>query len=283
MTEYGGYRIQCFDVDGNPVSTFPSPSPEPPAGQLGQPRDIAIDPTTGNLWVADSWNERFQEFSPTGALLGTWGFRGSTPPYGLKYPRGIGFDPVNHRVWITNNAAGTIYVYDDQGNFLFQLGDESIRRNAQAGYFEKPEAIAFGNGYAYVTDTGNQYPGDSPKVKILDALTGTQVGTITGQSKGVVVDPVTGLRLRRAGREQDHARSRPPAVPRSSASASGHRQRAVHRDCGTSRSSAGPCTPAMTPSPGSPHSRSRRPELRRSSAGGERSARARINSATRRA
>ena len=193
VTEYGGYRIQCFDVDGNPVSTFPSPSPEPPAGQLGQPRDIAIDPTTGNLWVADSWNERFQEFSPTGALLGTWGFRGSTPPYGLKYPRGIGFDPVNHRVWLTNNAAGTIYVYDDQGNFLFQLGDESIRRNAQVGYFEKPEAIAFGNGYAYVTDTGNQYPGDSPRVKILDALTGTQVGTITGQSKGVVVDPVTGF------------------------------------------------------------------------------------------
>jgi DNA-binding beta-propeller fold protein YncE len=193
VTEYGGYRIQCFDVDGNPVSTFPSPSPEPPAGQLGQPRDIAIDPTTGNLWVADSWNERFQEFSPTGALLGTWGFRGSSPPYGLKYPRGIGFDPVNHRVWITNNAAGTIYVYDDQGNFQFQLGDESIRRNAQTGYFEKPEAIAFGNGYAYVTDTGNQYPGDSPRVKILDALTGAQVGTITGQSKGVVVDPVTGF------------------------------------------------------------------------------------------
>ena len=79
---------------------------------------------------------------------------------------------VNHRVWITNNAAGTIYVYDDQGNFLFQIGDESIRRNAQTGYFEKPEAIAFGNGYAYVTDTGNQYPGDSPRVKILDALTG---------------------------------------------------------------------------------------------------------------
>ena len=100
---------------------------------------------------------------------------------------------MNHRVWITNNAAGTIYVYDDQGNFLFQLGDESIRRNAQPGYFEKPEAIAFGNGYAYVTDTGNQYPGDSPRVKILDALTGTQVGTINGQSKGVVVDPVTGF------------------------------------------------------------------------------------------
>ncbi len=193
VSEYGGYRIQCFDVDGNPLSTFPSPSPQPPVGQLGQPRDIAIDPTTGNLWVADSWNERFQEFSPTGTLVGSWGFRGSAPPYGLKYPRGIGFDPVNHRVWITNNAAGTIYVYDDQGTFLFQVGDESIRRNAQAGYFEKPEAIAFGNGFAYVTDTGTQYPGDKPVVKILDAVTGAQVGTINGNSKGVVVDPVTGF------------------------------------------------------------------------------------------
>ena len=232
VTEYGGYRIQCFDVDGNPVSTFPSPSPEPPAGQLGQPRDIAIDPTTGNLWVADSWNERFQQFSPTGALLGTWGFRGSTPPYGLKYPRGIGFDPVNHRVWITNNAAGTIYVYDDQGNFLFQLGDESIRRNAQAGYFEKPEAIAFGNGYAYVTDTGNQYPGDSPRVKILDALTGTQVGDDQRSEQGRRGRPRHGLRLRRAGREQDHGvpgRRRRREVQRGER---GHRQRPVHGPVG---------------------------------------------------
>ncbi len=192
VSEYGGYRIQCFDVDGTALRTFPSPSPAPPAGQLGQPRDVAVDTTTGNVWVADSWNERFQKFAQDGTLLGSWGFRGSTAPYGLKYPRGIGFDPVNRRVWVTNFAAGTIYVYDDQANFLFQIGDESIRRSAQPGFFEKPQAVAFGNGYAYVTDVGNQYPGDSPVVKILDASTGTQVGTIPGNSRGVVVDQATG-------------------------------------------------------------------------------------------
>jgi sugar lactone lactonase YvrE len=192
VTEYGGYRIQCFDVDGNTLRTFPSPSPAPPVGQLGQPRDVAVDTTTGNVWVADSWNERFQKFAPDGTLLGSWGFRGSTAPYGLKYPRGIGFDPVNHRVWVTIFAAGTIYVYDDQANFLFQIGDESIRRSAQAGYFEKPQAVAFGNGFAYVSDVGSQYPGDSPVVKILDASTGAQVGTIPGNSRGVVVDQATG-------------------------------------------------------------------------------------------
>ena len=87
---------------------------------------------------------------------------------------------MNRRVWVTNFAAGTIYVYDDQANFLFQIGDESVRRSAQPGFFEKPQAVAFGNGFAYVTDVGNQYPGDSPVVKILDASTGPQVGTIPG-------------------------------------------------------------------------------------------------------
>ena len=55
---------------------------------------------------------------------------------------------------MANNAGGTIYVYDDQANFLFQVGNEDNRRNSVAGMFEKPFAIGFGNGYAYVTDVG---------------------------------------------------------------------------------------------------------------------------------
>lgn len=86
VSEYGNYRLQAFDADGNPLFTAPQPTPAPPPGQLGQPRDLAVDTATGDVWVADTWNERFQRFAADGTLLGTWGQRGNNPPYGVKYP-----------------------------------------------------------------------------------------------------------------------------------------------------------------------------------------------------
>ena len=193
VTEYGNYRIQSFDpATGASLGIEPEPLPDRPGGQLGQPRDVAIDPATGQVWVADTWNQRFCRFAADGTFENCWGGRGNAPPYGVKYPRGIGFDPVNRRVWVTNNAAGTIYVYDDQANFLFQIGDEETRLNSQPGLFEKPFGVTFGNGYAYVTDVGSTYAGNTVKVKILDAATGVEVGTIARNSKSVAVDAATG-------------------------------------------------------------------------------------------
>jgi DNA-binding beta-propeller fold protein YncE len=193
VTEYGNYRIQAFDpATGESQDIQPAPLPERPVGQLGQPRDVAVDPATGDIWVADTWNQRFCRFAADGTREGCWGGRGNAPPYGVKYPRGIGFDPVNRRVWVANNAGGTIYVYDDQANFLFQVGNEDNRRNSLPGMFEKPFAVSFGNGYAYVTDVGNTYAGNTFQVKILDARTGEQVGTIARNSRSVSVDEATG-------------------------------------------------------------------------------------------
>lgn len=195
VAEYGNYRVQAFDpATGAPRGVRPAPAPERPPGQLGQPRDVAVDPATGDVWVADSWNQRFCRFAADGTHEGCWGGRGNAPPYGVKYPRGIGFDPVNRRVWVTNNAGGTVYVYDDEARFLFQVGDEDDRRNSRPGMFEKPFGVAFGSGYAYVSDVGSTYDQNAVQVKILDALTGAQVGTITGRNaKSVAVDPDTGL------------------------------------------------------------------------------------------
>ncbi len=193
VTEYGNYRIQAFDpATGASLDIQPSPLPDRPMGQLGQPRDVAVDPATGDVWVADTWNQRFCRYAADGTHEGCWGGRGNLPPYGIKYPRGIGFDPVNRRVWVANNAGGTIYVYDDQANFLFQVGNEDNRRNSVPGMFEKPFAIGFGNGYAYVTDVGSTYEGNTVKVKILNATTGAEVGTIARNSKSVAVDEATG-------------------------------------------------------------------------------------------
>ena len=159
VTEYGGYRIQCFDVDGNPMSTFPSPSPEPPAGQLGQPRDIAIDPTHREP-VGGGLVERALPGVLTGDARRHVGVPWSTPPYGLKYPRGIGFDPGEPpRLDHEQRGGHGVIRLRRPGNLLVPAGRREHPPQRQAGYFEKPEAIAFGNGYAYVTDTGTSTRG----------------------------------------------------------------------------------------------------------------------------
>ena len=125
VTEYGDYRIQAFDpATGESLDIQPGPAAGAPGGAARTARDVAVDPATGQIWVADTWNQRFCRFAADGTPEGCWGGRGNTPPYGVKYPRGIGFDPVNRHVWVANNAGGTIYVYDDQANFLFQVGNE---------------------------------------------------------------------------------------------------------------------------------------------------------------
>ena len=239
VTEYGNYRIQAFDpATGASLDIQPSPLPDRPMGQLGQPRDVAVDPATGDVWVADTWNQRFCRYAADGTHEGCWGGRGNLPPYGIKYPRGIGFDPVNRRVWVANNAGGTIYVYDDQANFLFQVGNEDNRRNSVPGMFEKPFAIGFGNGYAYVTDVGSTYEGNAVKVKILNATTGVEVGTIARNSRSVAVDEATGqVYVADAGVNQQKiyvygptGGPRDPQLRRQ-----GHRQRTVHRPVGRDR------------------------------------------------
>ena len=67
VAEYGNYRVQAFDpATGDPRGVRPSPLPERPAGQLGQPRDVAVDTATGDVWGADSWNQRFCRYGADG-------------------------------------------------------------------------------------------------------------------------------------------------------------------------------------------------------------------------
>ena len=68
-------------------SAAPTPAAKPPVGLLGQPRDVAVDDETGEVWVADAWNQRFSRFSATGVSHGPWGHRGPGGAFDMNYPR----------------------------------------------------------------------------------------------------------------------------------------------------------------------------------------------------
>ncbi|MCW2764498.1 MAG: hypothetical protein JWO11_457 [Nocardioides sp.] len=186
VAEFGNARVHVFTAQGADAGYFPRPAQPATPGQFGEPRDVDVDDETGDIWVADSWNQRFQRFAPTGEFIGTWGTRSASPEYGMNYPRGIGIDPVSHRVWVANQRGHHIKRYAYDGTFVDQLGDAEIDSNTP-GHFRWPLDIEFNAGKAMVTDR------NSDKVKLLDAASGAELSSFTraGQHGGAI-DPATG-------------------------------------------------------------------------------------------
>jgi sugar lactone lactonase YvrE len=60
VTDTGNKRIVIFDSDGNYLSQFGEEGFAP--GQFYEPTGLALD-AEGNLYVADTWNQRLQVFS----------------------------------------------------------------------------------------------------------------------------------------------------------------------------------------------------------------------------
>jgi DNA-binding beta-propeller fold protein YncE len=186
VADYGAFRYVTFDPNtGAVLSIFPNPPMGAPAGQLGEPRDVAVDATTGDVLVADSWNQRFVRFTAGGAYLGEWGSRGGSPPYGMNYPRGIGVDPVTGNIWVVNQRGHHIKVYDSSSNFLFQVGSGGVD-SSNTGYFRWPLDVEFYNGVAIVSDKVSGY------VKGIDAATGTELWRSQVNNFGLAVNPANG-------------------------------------------------------------------------------------------
>jgi DNA-binding beta-propeller fold protein YncE len=184
IAEYGNARYSVLEPNGLFSGYYPDPPQPAPAGQLGQPRDVDVDQTNGDVWVADSWNQRVQRFSAQGAFLGAWGSRGADN-YGMNYPRGIGVDPVSRNVWVVNQRGHHIKRYDASMRYIDKLGDAS-KDSSAPGAFRWPLDVEFAAGRAYVSDTA------SGVVKVLDARTGAEISQWPQVNHGLAVDASSG-------------------------------------------------------------------------------------------
>lgn len=184
--DYGGFKVEQFDTSGNWVQSLPDPDRHPGDGMLAEPRDVDVNPTTGDVWVADSWNQRVHRFQGDGTFVGEWGFRGSTPPYGFNYPRGIGIDPTTQNVWVSNERGHYIRVFDPtMTTALFTVGAEGVD-SSDTNYLRWPNDVEFYAGKAYVADRV------SGKVKWFNAATGQEMGYVSRNNWGLAVDGASG-------------------------------------------------------------------------------------------
>jgi hypothetical protein len=113
------------------------------AGQFSTPRGVAVNESTGHLYVVDSVNHRVQEFDVFSNFVRAWGYgvvtgtaafevcnapgpcrAGITGPGAgqLATPQGIAVDQDSGDVYVTNQNNRRIDKFDSSGNFLFAFG-----------------------------------------------------------------------------------------------------------------------------------------------------------------
>jgi sugar lactone lactonase YvrE len=151
-----GDEIEKFSPAGTLVSTFGSLGSG--AGELRNPNGIAIDPA-GNLWVADTGNNRVDKFSPRGAFLATWGWNVQSNAGAFQIctqgcqtgSSGMGNRQFNGPQGIATDPAGDVFVADTGNARVQRLGtDASLKLQFGAS---NPVRIAVGrDDTAYVTD-----------------------------------------------------------------------------------------------------------------------------------
>ncbi len=118
-------------------------------GAFNHPAAVAVAPS-GNVFVADTANNRIVELTPDGAFARAFGQLGAGDGH-LHNPTGVAVDAAG-RVYVVDATNNRVEVFDESGHYLAKWG----LRGASLGELSQPTAIAVGcEGSVYVADTNN--------------------------------------------------------------------------------------------------------------------------------
>ncbi len=118
---------------------------------LSLPAGITVDSSSGNVYVADTANNRIQVFSSNGTFISTWG-RYGTGNGAFNQPAGITVDSSSGNVYVADTDNHRIQVFSSNGTFISTWGVYGIDEIGM----RFPEGIAIDQeGNVYVADTAN--------------------------------------------------------------------------------------------------------------------------------
>jgi hypothetical protein len=152
------------------VTTFGSPGSG--AGQMQSPEGVAVQPTSGNVYVADTGNDRVDVFGPTGSFIEAfgWGVADGQPraevcttscqagiagsgPGQFSKPTTVAIGappgPAANKVFIGDAGNNVVEMFDAEGNFMSTIDGTSTPQ----GHFQDLVGVAVDqNGNLWTAD-----------------------------------------------------------------------------------------------------------------------------------
>jgi sugar lactone lactonase YvrE len=162
-------RLQEFSAEGTFVKAI-EVAPGAGGGQLRRPEALAID-SSGDIWVADTTNNRIEEFNAKGEYLRQAGAAGSEAGQ-LSTPRGLAVDAAGD-VWVADTGNNRVEEFGPGGNYLSQFG----RSGDNGGQFSGPKGLA-------VDSKGNIWVADTANDRIEEVTPGEYVRQVGGEGSG---------------------------------------------------------------------------------------------------
>jgi DNA-binding beta-propeller fold protein YncE len=144
---------------------------------LNRPTDVAIDDSSGNVYVADTGNSRIQIFSSNGTYITSWGGEGSGTGQ-FSYPAGLDTDNSSN-VYVADTRNNRMQKFSSNGTYITSWG----RDGSDKGQFKYPSDLAIDpiSGNVYVADTDNhRIQIFSPSGTYMGSW-GGEIGTENGQ------------------------------------------------------------------------------------------------------
>jgi YD repeat-containing protein len=177
-------------------------------GQFEGPFGIAVNQSSGNVYVADYAGSRVEEFSSTGGFVASFGSKG-TGGGQFSSPEGVAVDSSGD-VWISDSGNNRIQEFSSSGTFMLAVGwgvkdgkaeAETCTTSCQAGVggagngqVYGPANIAFSGGNVYISDYGNNRVDEFSASGAYISRFGSE-GSGNGQFKGpfdIATEPTSG-------------------------------------------------------------------------------------------
>jgi DNA-binding beta-propeller fold protein YncE len=92
-------------------------------GDFSKPTGLAVD-KEGNVYVADTMNDRIEIFDADGNLIRTFGKNGDGPGYFAR-PKGVAIDGDGH-VWVADGVQDRVQVFTSEGQLLISIGGHGL-------------------------------------------------------------------------------------------------------------------------------------------------------------
>jgi sugar lactone lactonase YvrE len=120
-------QVVVYDADtlkllrklGTPDTKHASTAP----GDFARPTGMAVD-SDGNLYVADTLNNRIEIFDGDGKFVSTFGKAGDGPGY-FSRPKGVAIDSDNH-IWVTDGKQDRVQVFNQEFQLLISFGGHGL-------------------------------------------------------------------------------------------------------------------------------------------------------------